>query len=364
MVCKLITSTYSVLMSKKLFAPKTSSLPTRIGMAGVWLALLMSSAGIAYAGKDVVITTSGDRLVGEIKNVNKDLLTLSTDYSDSDFKIKWEKVASIESDRQFVVETFDGKRILGSLKPEAEKKAVTEVAGTSVPLPEVAGVQPIERSLWSRFDLGFNLGYSMTRANSAKQFSLGGNLSYRDERNLDSAFFNAFKNTQSNAPQTSQWQFGNDLRHFLGKQWYVNTIQDFLNSQEQGLDLRTTLGGGGGRYLFRTSKHYLALGGGLDWANENYIDPTVPTKNSAEAYVGTEFYTEKLKITDLVTRLTLYPSLTIPGRYRIGYTFNLDFNLPGDWYFRIGVYDNFDSQPPTGLTRNDYGWTNSFGLKF
>lgn len=250
MVYKLITSTCSVLMSKKLFAHKTTFPATRIGVAGVWLAVLMSSAGIAYAAKDVVITTSGDRLVGEIKNVGKDLLTLSTDYSDSDFKIKWEKVASIESDRQFVVETFDGKRILGSLKPEPEKKAVTEVAGTSVPLPEVAGVQPIERSLWSRFDLGFNLGYSMTRANSAKQFSLGGNLSYRDERNLDSAFFNAFKNTQSNAPQTSQWQFGNDLRHFLGKQWYVNTIQDFLNSQEQGLSLRTTLGGGGGRYLF------------------------------------------------------------------------------------------------------------------
>ena len=108
MVYKLITSTYSVLMSKKIFAHKTTFPTTRIGAAGIWLVLLMSSAGTAYAQKDVVITTSGDRLVGEIIKVEKDVLTLSTDYSDSDFKIKWEKIASIESDRHFLVETSKG----------------------------------------------------------------------------------------------------------------------------------------------------------------------------------------------------------------------------------------------------------------
>ncbi len=95
-----------------------------------------------------------------------------------------------------------------------------------------------------------------------------------------------------------------------------------------------------------------------------YTDPAVPTKDSAEAYLGTEFMTEKLKFADLVTRFTYYPSLTIDDRYRINYKFDLDFNLPGDWYFRVGLFENFDSQPPAGLSRNDYGWSNSFGLKF
>ena len=31
---------------------------------------------------------------------------------------------------------------------------------------------------------------------------------------------------------------------------------------------------------------------------------------------------------------------------------------------RIGIFENFDSLPPPGLSRNDYGWSNSFGLKF
>jgi hypothetical protein len=81
----------------------------------------------------------------------------------------------------------------------------------------------------------------------------------------------------------------------------------------------------------------------------------VADQNSAEAYLGTEFMTE---------RVTYYPSLTESGRYRLTYRFDLDFNLPGDWYFRVGLFDNYDSKPPEGFSKNDYGWSNGFGFKF
>ena len=193
---------------------------------------------------------------------------------------------------------------------------------------------------------------------------MGGNLSYRDERNVDTLFVNIFRSSQANAPTTARWDLGNDFRHLLGSRWYVNTTQDFLNSEEQGLDLRTTIGGGAGLYVLRSPSQYLAFGGGLAWTNENYTDQTLASKDSGEAYLGTEFMTEKLKVTDLITRLTYYPSLTISGRYRLNYRFDLDFNLPGDWYFRIGLFDNYDSRPPAGFSSNDYGWSNAFGFKF
>src|SRR6188474_704835 len=258
----------------------TSSSLLRARTLAVMLVLVLGAAGASYAANDVVITTTGDRLVGEIKKVEKDVLTLSTDYSDSDFKIKWEKIASIESSRQFIVETFNGHRLAGSLARDGEKKAAVQVADTSVPLPEISAVQPFERSFFSRFDAGFDLGYSMTRANSAKQFSFGGNLSYRDRQHLDSLFANAFRSSQENAPNTNRWELGNDFRRLLGERWYVNTTQNFLNSDEQDLSLRTTIGGGGGRYLLRSASQYLALGGGLAWTNERYIDPATPSKDS------------------------------------------------------------------------------------
>jgi hypothetical protein len=48
----------------------------------------------------------------------------------------------------------------------------------------------------------------------------------------------------------------------------------------------------------------------------------------------------------------------------MNYKLNFDFNLPGDWYWRIGFFDNFDSLPPATVSKNDYGWSNAFGLKF
>ena len=277
---------------------------------------------------------TGEKIVGEIKKVEKDVLTIETTYSDSDFKIEWDQIASIESDRQFLVETFDGKRLAGTLKVDPAKKATVLVGNDSIPLADLAAMVPFERSFWSRFDAGFDFGYSMTQANSAKQLTLGGTLLYRDRQIVDSVLANVFKSSQSNAPDTQRWDFGNDFRYLLGDLWYVNTTQDFMNSDEQRLDLRTTIGGGGGRYLLRSASQHLALGGGLAWTNESYQDPAIPKKDSAEAYIGTEFMTEKLKFTDLVTRFTYYPSLTIDDRYRINYKFDLDFNLPGDWYFR------------------------------
>jgi putative salt-induced outer membrane protein YdiY len=335
----------------------------RLATIGFCVVAFISAAGVAHAAKDVVVTTSGDRLVGEIKGVEKDVLTLSTDYSDADFKIKWDKIASIESDRQFLVETFEGQRISGPLKASAPTKAVV-VADASVPLPEVALVQPFEKTFWARFDAALDFGYSLTKTNSAKQLSLGGNLAYRDERNLDTLFFNVFRSSQENATATERWDLSNDFRHLLGTRWYVNTSQDLLNSEELGLDLRTTVGGGGGRYLLRSGSQYLALGAGLAWTNEKYTDPALPSQDSAEAYIGTEFMTEKLKFADFLTRFSYYPSLTISGRQRANYRFDLDFNLPGDWYLRVGFFDNFDSRPPEGFSKNDYGWTNTFGFKF
>jgi putative salt-induced outer membrane protein YdiY len=335
---------------------------------GVAVALMLGVMGhigaASAAAQDVVITVTGDKLVGEIIRVEKDVLTFSTGYSDADFKIEWDKVASIESTRQFLVETFDGKRLSGSLKPDPATKGTVQIAGTSVPLAEVSAVQPFERKFWSRFDSGLDFGYSMTRTNSAKQLSLGSNLSYRDAHYYDVLFANVFSSSQENAPDTQRWELGNDLRRLLGSRWYVNTTQDFLNSEEQGLDLRTTIGGGGGRYLTRSSSQHLAVGAGLAWTNENYTDAALPTKDSAEAYFSTEFMTEKLKITDFITRFTYYPSLTIDNRYRLAYRFDLDFNLPGDWYFRIGFFDNYDSKPPESFSKNDYGWSNAFGFKF
>ena len=252
--------------------------------------LLLLATAAAVSAQDTVAMATGEKIVGEIISVEKDVLTMSTTYSDSDFKIEWDQVVAIDSARQFLIETFDGRRISGSLKADLSNKSV-QVGSVAVVLADVSAILPIERTFWSRFETALDFGYSMTRANDAKQLTLGGTLLYRDEDVLDTVIGNVFSSSQSDATDTQRWNVGNDFRYLLGDRWYANTGQDFLNSDEQSLDLRTTIGAGGGRYLLRSASQYLAVGAGLAWNREDYTDPAIETQDSAEAYIGTEFMT-------------------------------------------------------------------------
>ena len=181
---------------------------------------------------------------------------------------------------------------------------------------------------------------------------------------IDTVLGNVFKSSQSNAPETQRWNLGNDFRYLLGDRWYANTTQDFLNSDEQSLDLRTTIGLGGGRYLLRSPSQDP---GGRRRAGLDPRELHRPRDRDQGLHRGLPrhgVHDREAEIADLVTRFTYYPSLTIDDRYRINYTFDLDFNLPGDWYIRTSLFENYDSQPPAGLSKNDWGWSNAFGFKF
>ena len=326
----------------------------------ILFSLFLPSLGWAA---DVIVLSNGDQLRGEIKELTKKVVVISTDYSDEDFRIKWEKVAKIESDRTFLVEKFSGDRLAGSLKPDTTPNEAV-VGDEKVPLNDIAYVRPFEQTFWSRMDAGFDLGYSMTKANGVKQLTGATNISYTGERSLATLSANIFLNEQTNAPRTRRWEITPDYRYLFGRAWYADVRADFYSSQEQQLSLRYTQAGGIGRYLLRSPDQHLAVGAGLAFTSERYTDPSVPRQNSGEFYSGVDYLTEKLRFADLVTSFIIYPSLTIPGRYRINFKTDLDFNLPGDWYFKIGYYNNFDSAPPNSLPRNDYGWRNSIGYKF
>jgi hypothetical protein len=71
-----------------------------------------------------------------IKSVQKDVLTQEIASSDSDLRIKWEKIASIESDRWFLVETIEdhcGRRREHKIDGCLGRAAVRNDSGWSKP---------------------------------------------------------------------------------------------------------------------------------------------------------------------------------------------------------------------------------------
>ena len=176
------------------------------------------------------------------------------------------------------METFDGRRLTGSLSLDPDKKPVVQIAGASVPLTEVAVVS---RSAGVLVAVGHGAGFRLQHdANQLRETAfLGTNTSYRDERYVDVIFANVFNSSQDNAPDTKRWDLGNDFRRLLGSRGAANTTQDFLNSEEQGLDLLIMIGGGGGRYLLRSSSQYCQRGPGWRGPTSTIRTRCCPARN-------------------------------------------------------------------------------------
>jgi putative salt-induced outer membrane protein len=136
------------------------------------------------------------------------------------------------------------------------------------------------------------------------------------------------------------------------------------------LNLRTTLGGATGRWLFRTEHTTLTAFGGLVYTNERYSTPPDPTQatspeaNNIEGLLGLEYSYVRWKSTTIRSRFTLFPSFTTAGRVRLNYAPTLNLEIAHNLYWSFTLYENYDTQPPVNANKNDFGVTNSIGWKF
>ena len=59
------------------------------------VAILVLTSQLLTAQVDSIKFRSGDFIIGEIKSMEKGILVVETEYSDSDFKIEWTEVTGI-----------------------------------------------------------------------------------------------------------------------------------------------------------------------------------------------------------------------------------------------------------------------------
>ena len=69
--------------------------------------------------------------------------------------------------------------------------------------------------------------------------------------------------------------------------------------------------------------------------------------------------------TDLSSRLVVIPVISQGGRWRISSITSFKREIVSDFYFKVSINEQFDSQPPTDDTeRNDLSISTSFGWSF
>ncbi|MEK6479159.1 DUF481 domain-containing protein [Catalinimonas sp. 4WD22] len=316
----------------------------------------------AYAQRDSLLLNNGDVIIGEVKAMDRGVLTIETDYSDSDFKIEWEKIKRIYTESYFLITLSDGKRFNGSLS-STDSVNVNIIVGDifdSTTRENIVYLKSVDSGFWSRLYASVDLGYSLTRANSLRQFNVRSNIGYLAERWSADANYNNVYSSQDDVEDIHRIDAGLTYRFFLPNDYFLLAQISWLSNTEQSLALRTTSKLGLGRYLIHTNQTYWGVQAGVSFNNENFSNET-SSRRSGEGFVGTELNMYDVGDLNLLTNVVVYPSLTESKRWRVDYTFDLKYDLPLDFYIKLGFTLNYDNQPADNASTTDYVIQTSFG---
>jgi len=320
-----------------------------------------------FAQKDTLKLSNNDILVGSLEKMDRSILTFSTSYDDSDFKIKWGEVVEITSHQQFIISVTDGERYTSKISsvPGKDKVVSIDDEGTKleIPLNDIVFIEPIGGNFLSRLTVDLDFGITVTKANDFRQLTSNLDATYLAYKWRARGLYKTVLSRQEGATDINRMdaELGGD--YYLPHDWFVNAKAIYLANDEQLLDLRSTYQAGAGYYFIRNNSMFFSANAGLAMTTENFSSDT-PDRNSTEGYVGIGFNKYAIGDLSVQTAAALYPSFSQSGRYRVDFNFDMKYDLPLDFYIRLGLSYNYDNQPIEGAEDSDYVFTTSFGWEW
>jgi len=344
------------------------------------LALLFFSNVWARDKTDIIWMSNGDRVTGEIVQLEHGKLRVQTD-SLGQILIEWDDVSRIESEYHFQFERTDGTRITGIIQKTPDQHEITLVddeQAVSFAHENVVRISQIEDTFWDRLKGSLTFGYSFTKASDVAQGNLGFRATHRTEKRSFTVDGSTIVTSDQEDESTQRSNLNLSTTRFRGDRWFNSYLLGFESNDELGLNLRSSLGAGMGRYLIQTNTSELALIGGLLGTSENLapvppeagipenpeITEPVSSQESLEGMLGVDYsrYIFDDPSVDLSVRLYAFPSITQSGRTRAQLDINLRWELINDLFWDLTYYNTFDSEPPSGSeSTNDYGVVTSVG---
>ncbi len=325
---------------------------------------------LTSAQTDTLRLSNGDILVGEIKEMNRGVLIIETDYSDSDFKVEWEKIVKIISTQKYTVSLRDrtlptnaslGTTESGSLRIEGG-------GGTrEVAFEEVVYLRGLDDSFWSKMSANVDFGFSITKANNLRQFNADALVGFKSKRWVVTGTYRQVRSTQDEVDPVRRIEGGLNSDYTFNSGIFIGARVNFLSNTEQNLDLRTTGLLGAGYYFARSNQLYWNVFVGPAINVEEVSNPEdinvepAQDRQSLEAVLGTELNMYDVGNLSLLTNIYWYPSITEKGRNRVDYKFDVKYDLPLDFYVKAGFTLNYDNQPAAGASESDYVILTGFG---
>ena len=329
----------------------------------------LSVSAFAAPKTDILIFTNGDRLTGEIRSLKRGRLSFNTDATGT-IAIEWDKVSQVISDQHIQVETNTGARFFGTLKePPKDSRLVVDTSdGPQMLDPaRVIVMNPIDQHKgFAGFDIDVSLGYNFAKSTGVKQGTFAVNMEYRTLKRLYSMNASSILSDSDSQEASQRQNLALQFTRLWSRRWTTNGNFSLEHNDELGLDLRTSAGFGGGRYLIQSNTMLLSVEAGLQIARENLADEPEDVDSVEAVFTGSwDWFRFESPELDWSSKLQLIPSLTDTGRLRAEFDTSLQWEIIGDLDFGISFYTSYDNKSQTESTAtSDYGVNTALTYEF
>jgi hypothetical protein len=336
---------------------------------------LIAAPLLAREKTDVVVMENGDRLTGEIKGLSAGVLTISLDYVDGNLSLQWSRVARIESNQLFLLQTQDGTMRTGALSTAAAEAGrpvtiqLVEAADVHVPIErsQIVVMQETDERFLDRLSGDVNVGLVFTKGNDTTQYTLGSDVEYVQERWGAELSYNSNLSASTGANTSTRNQLMAKVwRRLPWNNFYYAGLAGFLQSSVQGINHQLTLGAGLGYFVKNTDRARISVLGGFAWENTNYRSTGIPLGEEKiyGALLSSRVRLYFFKRTNLDITAYVVPAISDPGRVFLRTNAAYYLKLFGRLTFDLSFYGNWDTQPPLHLPASDYGYSSGVRWTF
>ena len=332
---------------------------------GLLLGLFITCSAIfSFAG--TVKTKDGSVINGKILSIDGGVIKVATSYA-GEISINQSEVVTFSSEETINVATTGGNTFLGSVAGESGSIKIAAEGGTFE--TNVANVSaawqpgedsPEEKALkaeitanqrkWN-FDASADIsGKSGNSDRTATGISASAVLESKQDR---LGFYASVDVAEENGNTTAdELKAGVDYSSFFSDSlsWYARGEME--KDDIELLDLRTTTAFGIGKHVIRRDDQKLEFRGGFAYRYESFQDGSNVESPGIDLAL---IHFKDLGWGSLNNLLTYNPSFEDFGNYRVFHESSLDLPVGSGefWKLRIGLSNDYNSQPIAGLKEMD-----------
>ena len=345
-------------------------------------------AGVAFAAlvvaasADTVSTSDGSRIVGRIERIAGGKIVLLTDIAGR-LEIDTSKVTGLSTEGVVSVEFASGDTLVGSIVQSADPGgALVRSALGDIPIsvaditllwpegsesPNLVATREEARAhveaLKPKWSTVLEAGATFTEGNTETLKGHGRlDVKRTTQDDLLHFYLAARYDEQDDKRTTNEYLGGAIYEMALARRWFWYARTELEFDEFEDLDLRATAAGGAGYHWLKQPGRKLKTTWGAGYRHESY--DTERTEDDAVVDLGLDYRIDVGDWGQFTHAATYSPDIEDIDNYRLKFDTALTFPLKNDrWSWKLGVRNEYNSQPQPGLERLDNTFYTSIVLK-